>query len=87
VQALLAYKANTVLRGIVMAGTGMGTASESLVQALKHAQSARVVVWQSSRCAFAQLSVRRELDFYDFHGLSPVKARIALTLHLLALGT
>jgi L-asparaginase len=86
VEALLSYKTNKALRGIVLAGTGMGTASESLMQALTHAQSEQVMIWQSSRCAFAQLSVRRELGFYDFHGLSPVKARIALTLHLLALG-
>ncbi len=86
IHALLNYQSPSSgkLRGLVLAGTGMGTASDSLTQALKSAQSAGVLIWQSSRCAFAILNVRDDLSFYDFHGLSPVKARIALTLHLIA---
>jgi len=86
VKALLSYQPETgnKISGIVLAGTGMGSASENLVHSLKLAQSAGVTVWQSSKCAFAVLKVRDDLSFYDFHGLSPTKARIALTLHLIA---
>lgn len=86
IHALLNYQSPSSgsLRGLVLAGTGMGTASESVTKALKSAQSAGVLIWQSSRCAFAVLNVRDDLNFYDFHGLTPVKARIALTLHLIA---
>ena len=86
VQALLSYQPQTgnKIRGIVLAGTGMGSATESLIQALKLAQRSGVTVWQSSKCVFASLKVRDDLSFYDFHGLSPTKARIALILHLIA---
>jgi len=82
VDALMTYKRRDQKRlfGIVLSGTGNGSASEQLVQALRRAQSQGVLVWQSSRCAFATLRTREDLGFYDYHGLTPVKARIALTL-------
>ena len=86
VNALLAYKqpSGATLSGLVVAGTGIGTVSEELSAALQTAKQIGVLVWQSSKCAFAQAKPKRDASFYDFHGLTPVKARIALIMHLLA---
>ena len=70
------------LAGIVVAATGNGTISKELEVALQQAQSAGVVVWRSSRCAFGALIGKEDAQFGDSGGLSPVKARIALMLHL-----
>lgn len=85
VNALLEQKVSRQykLRGIVIAGTGNGTISESLESALLRAQESGVVVWRSSRCAFGQLEGRTHAIFGDSHGLPPVKARIALILNLM----
>ncbi len=88
VDALLAYTkpSGQTLAGIVSAGTGIGTVSDELAGALQRAQQRGVKVWQSSKCAFAQAKSKQDADFFDHHGLSPVKARVALILHLLMKG-
>jgi L-asparaginase len=63
------------LRGIVVAGTGNGTVSESLQTALDEAQSKGVQIVVASRCAWGGI--------HDASVLSAVKARIELVLKLL----
>ncbi|MEQ1535578.1 MAG: asparaginase [Burkholderiaceae bacterium] len=70
------------LAGIVVAATGNGTISIALERALQTAEAAGVVVWRSSRCAFGTLVGKADVQFGDSGGLTPVKARIALMLHL-----
>ncbi len=85
VEALLVQKAHAttnILRGIVVAATGNGTVSTDLEAALQAAQAAGVVVWRSTRCAFGKIIGKADAEFGDSHGLSPVKARIALMLKL-----
>lgn len=85
VQALLAQRTAAtvnILRGIVVAATGNGTISQELERALQAAEAAGVVVWRSSRCAFGALVGKADAQFGDSGGLTPVKARIALMLHL-----
>jgi L-asparaginase len=89
VDALLIQKAASPskgLRGIVVAATGNGTISTDLEAALRRAQTAGVVVWRSTRCAFGQVIGKSEAEFGDAsgasHGLPAVKARIALQLQL-----
>ncbi|HMS27386.1 MAG TPA: asparaginase [Burkholderiaceae bacterium] len=71
------------LRGIVVAGTGNGTISTSLESALLRAQKSGVVIWRSTRCVYGKLDGKANAIFGDSHGLSPVKARIALMLNLI----
>jgi L-asparaginase len=71
------------LAGIVVAATGNGTISIALERALQTAEAAGVVVWRSSRCAFGTLVGKADVQFGDSGGLTPVKARIALMLHLI----
>lgn len=73
------------LAGIVVAATGNGTISRALERALQTAEAAGVVVWRSSRCPFGSLVGKADVQFGDSGGLTPVKARIALMLHLAAL--
>lgn len=72
------------LAGIVVAATGNGTISQALERALQTAETAGVVVWRSSRCAFGSLVGKATVQFGDSGGLTPVKARIALMLSLAA---
>ena len=90
VDALLAQKAaspDNSLRGIVVAATGNGTISTNLEAALRRAQTAGVVVWRSTRCAFGQVIGKSDAEFADAWGtaqrLPAIKARIALMLQLL----
>ncbi len=85
VNALLTQKAQSrdhTLHGIVVAATGNGTISNDLEAALHAAQAAGVEVWRSTRCAFGKVIGKAGTEFGDAHGLSPVKARIALMLKL-----
>ena len=86
VRALLATSASedTPLAGIVLAGTGMGTASHSLEQALQKAQDLGVRVWLSSRCAFGLAHAQADTVWGMVTPLSAAKARTALCLELLA---
>ena len=87
VEALLDQRksaASNELRGIVVAATGNGTISKELERSLQIAEAAGVVVWRSTRCAFGALVGKADAQFGDSGGLTPVKARIALMLHLAA---
>lgn len=70
------------LRGIVVAGTGNGTLSIGLEQALLRAQVQGVSVIRATRCPYGQVVEAPNALFEGSRGLSPVKARIALMLAL-----
>lgn len=74
------------LSGIVVAGTGNGSVHQSLERALLHAQAGGIVVRRASRCAGSNMVANPAAALPDSGGLSPVKARIALLLELLAAG-
>lgn len=80
VDALLASGA----RGIVVAGTGNGTLHVALEAALLRAQAAGVAVRVASRCWQGHVLGHASNLFAHSQGLSPVKARVALQLELLA---
>jgi L-asparaginase len=87
VQALLAQTGGDAvqpLRGIVVAGTGNGTVHASLESALLQAQAQGVRVVLSSRCARGHVLAHSGQRLAEVSGLSPVKARIALALEILA---
>ena len=71
------------VKGLVVAGTGNGTLHTDLEAALLAAHTAGVRVMRSTRCAMGHVTVTRDDPFEDAKGLSPVKARVALILHLL----
>ncbi len=79
VQALLAQGVD----GIVAAGTGNGTLSDSLQAALRQARERGVAVVRATRCARGEVLPHAGDLLPDSGGLSPVKARIALMLDLL----
>jgi L-asparaginase len=68
------------LRGIVVAGTGNGTVSEALQEALAQAQVQGVEVVITSRCAWGGVRDGGE----GGSSLSAVKVRVELVLRLLA---
>lgn len=72
------------LRGVVVAGTGGGTVHRELEPALRRALGAGVRVVRTSRCVDGLLAAREDDEFALAAGLSPVKARLALMLELLA---
>jgi L-asparaginase len=85
VRALLAASLpGAPLRGLVVAGTGNGTLHADLLAALADAQAAGVVVRRGTRCAYGQVVPGPHDALADTGGLSPVKARLALALELLA---
>ena len=71
------------VRGLVVAGTGNGTLHRDLEAALLAAQAAGVAVVRSSRCAQGRV-LPHAGDRIRHTTLSPVKARIALMLELMA---
>ena len=75
---------DTPLAGIVLAGTGMGTASQALELALQKAVDAGVRVWLSSRCIFGLAHAQANTHWGEVTWLSAAKARTALCLRLLA---
>lgn len=85
VDALMAQGRSTkalAVSGIVVAGTGNGTASDGLSAALERAESDGVRVMRASRCAEGAV-LPTSLDRFPSAGtLSPVKARLALALAL-----
>lgn len=84
VDALLQPRSGVApLRGLVVAGTGNGTAHHDLEAALRRAQHAGVKVVRSTRCATGRVLPMADSEFADSDGLSPVKARIALMLALI----
>lgn len=83
VDALLAQRDSHGLEGIVVAGTGNASVHAALEAALVRAQGQGVAVWRASRCGSGHTVGRIGGPLPDAGGLSPVKARIALMLHLL----
>lgn len=73
------------VQGIVVAGTGNGTLHTDLQAALLRAMAHGVRVLRSTRCVFGRVLGTAADAIPDAQGLSPVKARIALLLALLAL--
>ena len=71
------------LRGLVVAGTGNGTIHQALESALRRAVQAGVKVVRATRCANGRVLPTSTSEFAHAHGLSPVKARVALTLELM----
>ena len=80
VQALLAQG----VRGIVVAATGNGTVHRDLEAALLQAQAAGIRVVRATRCEGGRVLPAGRDAIADSRGLSPVKARIALMLELMA---
>lgn len=72
------------VHGIVAAGTGNGSLHHALEAALLKAQASGVKVVRSTRCASGKVLPAPRDTIADSSGLSPVKARIALMLSLLA---
>lgn len=79
VQALLAQGVD----GLVVAGTGNGTLSAALEQALRSAQQQGVKILRSTRCDAGPVTPSA-VALPSAGALSPVKARIELLLELLA---
>jgi L-asparaginase len=88
VEDLLAHSraSNNPVQGIVVAGTGNGSLHEALEAALLQAQSDGVRVLRTTRCSAGRVIAGANDAIPDSAGLSPVKARIALMLRLLATG-
>lgn len=72
------------VQGLVVAGTGNGSVHQALESAVRKAQAAGVKVVRASRCASGRVLPIPGDSMADAHGLSPVKARVALVLELLA---
>lgn len=72
------------VRGLVVAGTGNGTVHEELQAGLLHAQASGVRIVRSTRCPEGPILPLPGNPIADSQGRSPVKARIALMLDLLA---
>lgn len=71
-------------QGIVVAATGNGTLHHALQAALERAQAGGVLVRVASRCPLGKVLPGPGYVLPDAQGLSPVKARVALQLALLA---
>ncbi|MDB5930818.1 MAG: asparaginase [Polaromonas sp.] len=80
VQALVAQG----VRGLVVAATGNGTLHHALQDGLLQAQAAGVRVVRSTRCVNGRVLPLSDDAIQDSQGLSPVKARVALMLELMA---
>jgi L-asparaginase len=72
------------VQGLVVAATGNGTLHHELEAALLRARSAGVRVVRSTRCPNGRVLPTQGDVLSDSQGLSPVKARIAMMLELLA---
>jgi L-asparaginase len=79
VQALVAQG----VQGLVVACTGNGTVHQVLEAALLQAQAGGVLVVRATRCVNGRVLPKPGDRLPDSHGLSPVKARVALMLELL----
>ena len=72
------------VQGLVVAGTGNGTLHHDLEASLLQAQAGGVRVVRATRCVNGRVLSKLNDVLPDSHGLSPVKARVALVLELLA---
>ena len=80
VQALAAQG----VRGLVVAATGNGTLHHALEAGLLEAQAAGIQVVRTTRCVNGRVLPLPGDAIADSKGLSPVKARVALMLDLIA---
>ena len=71
------------VQGLVVACTGNGTLHHDLEAALLQAQAGGVRVVRATRCVNGRVLPKPGDLLPDSHGLSPVKARVALVLELL----
>ena len=71
------------VRGLVVAGTGNGTVHHELEASLIKAQASGVEVVRATRCTQGRVLPRSDDRFPTSNGLSPVKARIDMTLRLM----
>lgn len=71
------------LRGLVLATTGNGTLHHALEAAALDAQQAGIAVLRATRCTQGRILPKLGDRLRDAGALTPVKARIALTLELL----
>ena len=71
------------VQGLVVACTGNGTLHHDLEAALLRAQAVGVRVVRATRCATGRVLPKPGDLLPDSHGLTPVKARVALLLELL----
>ncbi|MFD0667530.1 asparaginase [Ramlibacter sp. MAHUQ-53] len=69
--------------GLVVAGTGNGTVSGGLEQALLDAQAHGVAVVRSTRCALGRVVGAAEKPLPQASTVTPVKARVSLLLDLM----
>lgn len=72
------------VNGLVVASTGNGSLHHALKDALLRASERGVRVVKATRCGQGQSLVGNLGDFPSYAGLSPIKARVALLLDLLA---
>lgn len=72
------------VQGLVVAGTGNGTLHHELEAALLRARAGGVHVVRATRCAYGRVLPKPGDALADAQGLSPVKARVAMMLQLLA---
>ena len=72
------------LRGLVVASTGNGTVHQALEAALLRAQAAGVAVVRATRCTQGRILPTAASTLPGADGLSPVKARVAMVLELMA---
>jgi L-asparaginase len=72
------------IEGLVVAATGNGTVHRDMASALNRAVKAGVRVVVSTRCPQGCVIAQQVQQFEDAQGLSPVKARVALILSLMA---
>jgi L-asparaginase len=75
----------SMVRGIVVAGTGSGTLSHGLELELMEAQKAGLWVARTSRCAYGVSDPVKHPNIPSLHNLSPMQGRVAMMLGLLAL--
>jgi L-asparaginase len=75
------------VQGLVLAATGNGTLHHELESAALRAQAAGIAVLRATRCASGRILPKPGDTLRDAGALSPVKARIALMLELLGIGT
>ncbi|MDB5893781.1 MAG: L-asparaginase [Rhodoferax sp.] len=80
VQALVAQGVD----GLVVATTGNGTVHHALERALLDAMGQGVSVWRATRCTSGRILPTPGAVLQDAGSLSPVKARVALMLSLMA---
>ncbi|WP_321812844.1 MULTISPECIES: asparaginase [unclassified Burkholderia] len=71
------------VQGIVAAGTGNGSLGKPLKEALLVASKRGIPVVRATRCAEGHVLGKKTDELPDSHGLSAVKARIAMQLRLL----